>query len=201
MWEIIQAGGPFMWPIIFCSIASAAITLERLWTLTQKRVLPEGPHRTGLEMAERQPGQRQADHRARAEFAPGQGAGRRTRQPPPPARSHDRAPAGHRPARRSRARTLPEHAGHHRVDFAAAGTARHGHRHHQLVQCHLDRRAWAIRACCRPESPRPCSPPRRDCASRFRRCSRIASCGARSDRIVVQMEKEAMKLVEAIEAR
>jgi biopolymer transport protein ExbB len=40
MWEIIQAGGPFMWPIIFCSIASAAITLERLWTLKQKRVLP-----------------------------------------------------------------------------------------------------------------------------------------------------------------
>lgn len=30
-----------MWPIIFCSIASAAITLERLWTLTQKRVLPK----------------------------------------------------------------------------------------------------------------------------------------------------------------
>jgi len=29
-----------MWPIIFCSIASAAITLERLWTLKQKRVLP-----------------------------------------------------------------------------------------------------------------------------------------------------------------
>lgn len=40
MWEIIQAGGPFMWPIIFCSIAAAAITLERLWTLKQRRVLP-----------------------------------------------------------------------------------------------------------------------------------------------------------------
>src|SRR5688500_13387976 len=40
MWEIIQAGGPFMWPLILCSIGSAAIILERLWTLQQKRVLP-----------------------------------------------------------------------------------------------------------------------------------------------------------------
>jgi biopolymer transport protein ExbB len=41
MWEIIQAGGPMMWPIIFCSIMAAAIVLERLWTLQQKRVLPK----------------------------------------------------------------------------------------------------------------------------------------------------------------
>jgi biopolymer transport protein ExbB len=40
MWEIIQAGGPMMWPIILCSIMGAAIVLERLWTLQQKRVLP-----------------------------------------------------------------------------------------------------------------------------------------------------------------
>lgn len=30
-----------MWPIIFCSIVAAAIVLERLWTLQDKRVLPE----------------------------------------------------------------------------------------------------------------------------------------------------------------
>lgn len=41
MWEIIKAGGPFMWPIILCSIASIAIILERLWSLQQKRVLPQ----------------------------------------------------------------------------------------------------------------------------------------------------------------
>jgi biopolymer transport protein ExbB len=29
-----------MWPIILCSICSAAIVLERLWTLQRKRVLP-----------------------------------------------------------------------------------------------------------------------------------------------------------------
>jgi biopolymer transport protein ExbB len=40
MWEIIQAGGPMMWPIIACSIMGGAIVLERLWTLQQKRVLP-----------------------------------------------------------------------------------------------------------------------------------------------------------------
>lgn len=41
MWEIVRAGGPLMWPIIFCSIIAAAIVLERLWTLQDKRVLPE----------------------------------------------------------------------------------------------------------------------------------------------------------------
>ena len=40
MWEIVRAGGPLMWPIITCSIIAAAITLERLWTLQDKRVLP-----------------------------------------------------------------------------------------------------------------------------------------------------------------
>ena len=41
MWEIVRAGGPLMWPIIFCSIIAAAIVLERLWTLQDKRVLPD----------------------------------------------------------------------------------------------------------------------------------------------------------------
>jgi biopolymer transport protein ExbB len=40
MWEIVRAGGPIMWPIILCSIIAAAIILERLWTLQEKRVLP-----------------------------------------------------------------------------------------------------------------------------------------------------------------
>jgi biopolymer transport protein ExbB len=40
MLEIVQAGGWLMLPIIACSIAAGAIILERLWTLQQKRVLP-----------------------------------------------------------------------------------------------------------------------------------------------------------------
>jgi biopolymer transport protein ExbB len=40
MWEIVQAGGPLMWPIILCSVVAAAIVLERLWTLQDRRVLP-----------------------------------------------------------------------------------------------------------------------------------------------------------------
>jgi biopolymer transport protein ExbB len=40
MWELVRAGGPFMWPIIVCSIAAVGILLERLWTLQRKRVLP-----------------------------------------------------------------------------------------------------------------------------------------------------------------
>lgn len=41
MWEIVKAGGPFMVPIIICSIAAVGILLERLWTLQRKRVLPQ----------------------------------------------------------------------------------------------------------------------------------------------------------------
>jgi len=40
MWEIIRAGGWFMWPIILCSVLSVAIILERLWALQGSRVVP-----------------------------------------------------------------------------------------------------------------------------------------------------------------
>jgi biopolymer transport protein ExbB len=40
MWEIVRAGGTLMWPLILCSIVAVAIVLERLWTLQEKRVLP-----------------------------------------------------------------------------------------------------------------------------------------------------------------
>ncbi|MET0534526.1 MAG: MotA/TolQ/ExbB proton channel family protein [Steroidobacter sp.] len=41
MFEIVKAGGILMGPIILASIVTAAIFLERLWTLQTKRVLPK----------------------------------------------------------------------------------------------------------------------------------------------------------------
>jgi biopolymer transport protein ExbB len=40
MFEIVKAGGIVMGPIILCSVIAAAIVLERLWTLQRRRVLP-----------------------------------------------------------------------------------------------------------------------------------------------------------------
>lgn len=41
MVEIVKSGGWLMAPIILCGIIAMGIILERLWTLQQKRVLPE----------------------------------------------------------------------------------------------------------------------------------------------------------------
>lgn len=40
MWELVQAGGWLMLPIIMCSIIAMGIVAERFWTLQTKRVLP-----------------------------------------------------------------------------------------------------------------------------------------------------------------
>lgn len=40
MLEIVRSGGWLMLPIIACSVIAAAIILERLWTLQRRRVLP-----------------------------------------------------------------------------------------------------------------------------------------------------------------
>lgn len=41
MLEIIQAGGWLMLPILACSVLAMAIIGERLWTLRRKRILPD----------------------------------------------------------------------------------------------------------------------------------------------------------------
>lgn len=40
MWEIVRAGGLFMWPIILCSVIAVAIIAERLWALQERRIIP-----------------------------------------------------------------------------------------------------------------------------------------------------------------
>ena len=40
MWELIQAGGWLMLPIIGCSVLALAIVIERCWSLRRDRVLP-----------------------------------------------------------------------------------------------------------------------------------------------------------------
>ncbi len=41
MFELVQAGGWLMVPILLCSVIAAAIIIERLWTLRHKNVIPE----------------------------------------------------------------------------------------------------------------------------------------------------------------
>jgi biopolymer transport protein ExbB len=41
MVEIVKSGGYLMAPIIICAIIAMGIVLERFWTLRQKRVIPE----------------------------------------------------------------------------------------------------------------------------------------------------------------
>jgi biopolymer transport protein ExbB len=42
MWEIFQAGGWVMWPILFCSIVALGIVFERFWSLRTSQVMPQG---------------------------------------------------------------------------------------------------------------------------------------------------------------
>ena len=41
MFEMIQAGGWLMWPIILCSVIALAISGERFWSLQTKRIAPK----------------------------------------------------------------------------------------------------------------------------------------------------------------
>ena len=41
MLEIMQAGGWLMWPIAACSVIAMAILIERVWTLRRSRILPD----------------------------------------------------------------------------------------------------------------------------------------------------------------
>jgi biopolymer transport protein ExbB len=40
MWELVQAGGWLMWPILLASVLATAIVAERFWSLRASRVAP-----------------------------------------------------------------------------------------------------------------------------------------------------------------
>jgi len=42
MWRVVESGGWLMVPIVLCSALALAIVLERLWALSQRRVMPPG---------------------------------------------------------------------------------------------------------------------------------------------------------------
>ena len=42
MTEFIIAGGPFMWPLLACSILIITISIERVWFLQNRLVSPKG---------------------------------------------------------------------------------------------------------------------------------------------------------------
>jgi len=39
--ELVIKGGPFMYPILFCSVVSLAIFMERVWILRRKLIIPK----------------------------------------------------------------------------------------------------------------------------------------------------------------
>jgi biopolymer transport protein ExbB len=40
--EFITAGGPFMWPLLACSILIISISIEKSWFLKNRLVVPRG---------------------------------------------------------------------------------------------------------------------------------------------------------------
>ena len=42
MTEFIIAGGPFMWPLLACSVLIITISVERIWFLQNRLVSPIG---------------------------------------------------------------------------------------------------------------------------------------------------------------
>ena len=99
MWEIVRAGGPLMWPIILCSITAAAIVLERMWTLQDRRVMPRELPQKVWQLIEANQVNDKVIAALEQNSPLGQAPRLGTRQPPSAARDPDGAPGGHRPAR------------------------------------------------------------------------------------------------------
>tara|TARA_X000000368_G_scaffold229393_1_gene181143 strand:- start:177 stop:776 length:600 start_codon:yes stop_codon:yes gene_type:complete len=53
--EFITAGGPFMWPLLACSVLIITITIERSWFLQNRLVSPKGLKAQIINLLEKEP--------------------------------------------------------------------------------------------------------------------------------------------------
>ena len=53
--EFITAGGPFMWPLLVCSVLIITITIERSWFLQNRLVSPKGLKAQIINLLEKEP--------------------------------------------------------------------------------------------------------------------------------------------------
>ncbi len=67
MFELVKSGGWLMLPILFCSVMALAISIERFWTLRQNRVAPK--HLVGEVWAEVQKGTLTSEKLGRIQLA------------------------------------------------------------------------------------------------------------------------------------
>ena len=50
--DFITAGGPFMWPLLACSVLIITISIERSWFLQKRLVAPDGLSKQILNLIE-----------------------------------------------------------------------------------------------------------------------------------------------------
>jgi len=124
VWSVIQASGWPIWPLLLASILAVAIIIERAWTLRRKRINPPGLLDSVLEELRRGASPLELAQRLEGHSPLGR-VWRRGCATTVPRASDERSDRGCRPGGGARARTLSHGAGDHRGHLAAAGPARH----------------------------------------------------------------------------
>ena len=197
MLHIIEAAGWPIWPLMLASVIALAIIGERFWSLRSSIVAPRELLRTGgpgISPERRQSADCSTGSRT-ARRSPGCFAAALKNVKSSP-RGDEGGHRRGRPRGRARTRALPHHARHHRHDQPAAGPARHDHRHDRDLRL-AGALAAAIRSCLRTASrSRSTTPPsahRGDTQHDL-----LPPLPQPVDSLVVEMESQAVKLVEII---